>query len=293
MTTIIDYKCKARDEISFEESKLKEHSIKYPDVHTDHIQMKDLSLLFKEEEGTPFCKLPFCHTIEGEAFGGIINLGNHKIGPRGRDYTFSNIVELQELKSIDFTKGRIEKVLKACSDLKKQGQIVMLSVSGPFTILNLLIEPRYIFKGFKKEPDVMYKILDIIRAEIIKFVTIAKDHGVDIISYGDSIGGLNILGPKLLKDITERFTYPLLKEFEKVTDDSLIFHLCPKTAYALIGIEKAVFEDKEISFTNDSEITYYDGIVQSIGQIKFVGETCVKNGEYILNRRYIKSIILA
>lgn len=292
MATIIDYKCKARDEINLDESKLKEHGIKYPDVHTDHIQMRNLSLLIKEEEGNPLCKLPFCHTMEGQALGAIINFGDNKNGPRGGEYLYSNIDELKELISIDFNKGRIEQVFKACSDLKNQGQIVMLSVSGPFTILNLLIEARYVFRGFKKEPEFMYKILEKIKTEIISMVTRAKNHGVDIISYGDSIGGLNILGPKLLREVTEKFTYPLLKDLEKIADEKLIIHLCPKTVFALIGTEKAVFEDKKLSITNNKEITYYDGIVQSIGQIKFVGETCIKNSEHILERGNIKSIIL-
>lgn len=292
MRKIIDYKCLPENESGIELTKLQEMSITYPDVHTDHIQMKKLSLLIKDKEGISYCKLPFCHTLEGEALGGIINLGDHRNGPRGKEYAYSKLEEIIELGSIDFNSGRMKQVLKACSDLKDQGERVMLSISGPFTILNLLIEPRYIFKGFKKNPERMYEILEHIKEQILIMVQVAMAHGVELISYGDSVGGLNILGPDLLADITDKFTYPLLKQLDEITGDSVIIHLCPKTSFALLGTEKAVFQDVDLSHLMKGRLSYHDAMSGAIGKVKFVGETCIKNSSYVLENGIIKSIIL-
>lgn len=292
MSKIIDYKCLPENEAGVDASKLEELSIKYPEVHTDHIQMKNLSKLIQEEEGTSYCKLPFCSTLEGEALGGIINLGDQRTGPRGKDYAYSKIDELTDLGSIDFDSGRMNEVLKACVLLKNQGEKVMLSVSGPFTILNLLIEPRYVFKGFKKNPEHMYEVLEHIKDQIVNMVLEAKKRGVDIISYGDSVGGMNILGPDLLASITEIFTYPLLKELEEVIGDEMIIHLCPKTALALVGTEKAVFNDVDLSHISKGKLTYHEAMIGGIGSIKFIGERCVKNSAHVLENGIIRSISL-
>ncbi len=41
-------------------------------------------------------------------------------------------------------------MLLACRELRDQGEHVVLQVSGPFTILNVLIDARYVFKGMRK-----------------------------------------------------------------------------------------------------------------------------------------------
>ena len=75
--------------------------------------------------------------------GGLVNYGNDKTGPRAKEYICTKPEELLELPAIDFTTGRIHEVLLACKELRKQGQHVVLQVSGPFTILNVLIDARY------------------------------------------------------------------------------------------------------------------------------------------------------
>ena len=41
---------------------------------------------------------------------------------------------------------------------------------------------------------------------------LVKEYGGDLISYADSSGGVNILGPKMMEAVTVNFTYPFLKK---------------------------------------------------------------------------------
>lgn len=59
---------------------------------------------------------------------------------------------------MDFTKGRIQETLLACKKLREEGEHVVFEVAGPFTILNVLIDARYVFKGMRKKPEVMEKV---------------------------------------------------------------------------------------------------------------------------------------
>ena len=107
-------------------------------------------------------------------------------------------------------------VLKACSYLRNKGENVILYISGPFTILNILMDPRHIFKIFKKNPEAMQAIFDKLATELIRFVEEAQKAGVNMITYGDSMGGVNILGPKFAGQVVEMFTYPFLKKVEEI-----------------------------------------------------------------------------
>ena len=60
----------------------------FPDAYLHADTMAKLSKALKEYDGAGFCELPFCHTVEAEALGGIINYGNDKTGPRAKEYIY-------------------------------------------------------------------------------------------------------------------------------------------------------------------------------------------------------------
>ena len=62
----------------------RELDLKFPDAYMQHETMAALSKALKRHDGASFCELPFCHTVEAEAMGGIINYGNEKTGPRAK-----------------------------------------------------------------------------------------------------------------------------------------------------------------------------------------------------------------
>jgi uroporphyrinogen-III decarboxylase len=152
----------------------------------------------------------------------------------------------------------------------------------------VLIDPRHIFKIFKKNPEAMQKIFDKLQKEILVFVEEAQKSGVNMISYGDSTGGLNILGPKLAEEVVQMFTYPLFKKLEESLNDNTILLLCPKTTFALLGTEKAVWNDIALG----EVIKYSEGCRRVIGKAKFVGQMCFKNKGFELKNGIIKTISL-
>ena len=184
----------------------------FPDAYLHSDTMAKLSKALKEHDNAPFCELPFCHTVEAEAMGGIINYGNEKTGPRAKEYLCTEVEELLKLPEIDYSKGRIHEVLTACRKLREEGEHVVLQVSGPFTILNVLIDARYVFKGMRKKPEIMKEVFWKLGREVLRFIDEAKKYGVDMVSYADSSGGVNILGPKMAEQVVNDFTCEFVKE---------------------------------------------------------------------------------
>ncbi|KNF09109.1 uroporphyrinogen decarboxylase [Gottschalkia purinilytica] len=288
MSKIIDFQCTYDNSTGISKETIQQTGIKFPEAYKNWDSMAQLALAIKEQDNASFCQLPFCHTLEGEALGGSITYGDENIGPRVKDYICTTSEEILSLPEIDYSKGRISETLKACKYLREKGENVVLYISGPFTIMNVLADPRHIFKIFRKNPEIMQNIFDKLQKEILKFVMEAQKSGVNMISYGDSVGGLNILGPKLSEQVVEMFTYPLFKKIEETLNDEAIMLLCPKTTFALLGTKKAVWRDIDIG----TPIGYGQGCVQVIGKTKFVGQMCIKNKAFQLKNGIIKGIDL-
>lgn len=288
MNKIVDFKCTYDNSVGVNKEVTQKMDLQFPEAYKHWDSMATLAEELKKYDNSNFCALPFCHTVEGEAMGGIINLGDENIGPRAKDYICNTAQEILNLPEIDYKKGRISEVLKACNHLRDKGENVLLYISGPFTIMNVLIDPRHIFKVFRKEPDTMKAIFDKFQKEILRFVEEAKKAGVNMISYADSSGGLNILGPKFAEQTVEMFTYPLLKKIEEMIDDETIVLLCPKTTFSLLGTDKAVWKDINLG----EPVKYSEACVKVMGQSKFVGQMCIKDKEFKLENGIIKTIDL-
>ncbi len=288
MGKIIDFNCTYDNSIGMFKEVTQKTNLKFPEAYKHWDSMAILATELKAHDTSPFCELPFCHTVEGEAMGGIINYGDENIGPRAKDYICTTAEDILALPEIDYSKGRISEVLKACKYLREKGENVVLYVSGPFTIMNVLIDPRYVFKIFKKNPEIMEDIFNKFQDEILRFIAEAQKSGVNMISYADSSGGLNILGPKFSEQVVEMFTYPLLKNMEEILSDDTIVLLCPKTTFALLGTDKAVWKDIQVKFP----IKYANACVEAIGKTKFIGQMCIKNKEFELKDGIVKAINL-
>lgn len=193
MADIKDFNCTYENSAGICPEAVEGLNLQFPDAYLHAETMAVLAKQIRKVEKVDFCTLPFCHTVEAEAMGGIVNLGNERTGPRAKSYLCTKPEELLLLPEIDYQKGRIFQVLKACQILKEQGEQVVLMISGPFTIFNVLIDPRFVFKGMRKQPEKMQQVFDKLREELLRFIEQAVQVQVDIISYADSSGSQQVV----------------------------------------------------------------------------------------------------
>ena len=165
---------------------------------------------------------------------------------------------------------------------------MVLQISGPFTILNVLIDARYVFKAMRKQPEVMKEVFWKLGNEVLRFMEEAKKYGVDLISYADSSGGVNILGPKMAEQVVEDFTYEFLKQVEGLADEHTMILLCPKTTFALLGTGHGKLKDH----LTETGIRYGEACIRMTGKAKFAGQMCIKNVGYELENGIFKELVL-
>lgn len=248
--------------------------LNFPEVHTKGEYMALLSKELKKYRKDNICRVPFCVTVEAEALGACIKLGNSKIGPRVENYIFNSIEDMKTIKEITLGNGRIKEVLKAVKILNDQGEITVLSIEGPFTISASLIDSSLIYKAIRKNRDLIDSFMKVIEDSIVKYIKEGIKCGAKIISYGDPVGALDIVGPKIYKDISGKITYNILKRIENELDGAII-HLCGKTSTALESLE--FIELEPIKY--EEELTYgqsIDRILKCKNDVKFIGHNCIK-----------------
>ena len=122
----------------------------------------------------------------------------------------------------------------------------------------------------------------------MRYIKEAKKYGVDFISYADSAGGVNILGPKSAEQMVEGFTYDFLKEAQEYSDEHTLLMLCPKTTFALLGTEKA--ETCRYRYTSWKYL--WGRCIEVLGKAKIVGIQCAKNMGFLLKSGIMKEVVL-
>lgn len=263
-------------------------NMEFPKAYQNRDDMVTLSLAVKQHGGAAFCLLPFDKTVEAEALGANINLGDANAGPRGADPVCNSLEDLQNLPTIDFTQGRAHEVLEACRVLADRGEVVALEVSGIWTVLSTLMEPRVAFRLYRKNREEMVQVMRRIGEQLLAYVDQAREHGVRIITFADSAGTVDILGPKLAAQSAEDFTCWFLRELSARLGSDMIAQICPKITYALIDTGFAEFKDHDMG----GKVNFLEAALKMSDTVKLVGQACLKSPSLTLLHGKLREVVV-
>ena len=109
-----------------------------------------------------------------------------------------------------------------------------------------------------------------------------------MISYADPAGGVNLVGPKVAEWIVKNVTVPLMKQADTCLSEEMTIVLCPKTAFALIGTEMAVWKDWELP----EPMEYITAILYMKKQVRLTGQDCMNHVGYRMENGKLKELRL-
>ncbi len=283
MDGITEYKCTYSNSVGISAEVTAGLGLEFPDAYKHSETMQILAKAIKAHDRADFCLLPFCRTVEAESMGAVLNYGDERTGPRAKDPICAACDDVLSLPAADVTKGRMAEVLDACAKLKAEGETVCLEVTGPFTILNALMEPRKVFKSYRKDREGMKAVLDKLAGDLLAYIGAGRRAGVDVFIFSDSAGAPELIGPKFTAQAIEDFYHPFLERAAALMDESCIFLLCPKFTYALVDTGHAEFVDHQI----EPGSGYLQAMLQMRGSVKLAGQVCIKNvGVKLANGRF-------
>jgi len=281
------FKCSADDYEQIHSQFINKYNLEFPAVHKESLEMIRLALAFKEQRNENFVRIPFCVTTEAEALGADIKLGNHLNGPRVNEYALKTLEAVKSLKPIDLNEKRVACVLESISKLS-EFENVILTVAGPFTIISSLIDSTQFYRWIRKEPEVIESLFEVIEDSVVDYIEKGIHAGAQVISYGDPVGAIDIVGPKIYESLSGKSTYRILKRIEALEKTALV-HLCGKTSNALESVELS-----QTKACDGFKMTYGDAIlkISKEKRMKFIGNKCIKTAPKMIESGRIYEVIL-
>lgn len=285
---IRDFICDYSNSVGVSSEVTEPLGLDFPDAYKHRDTMVVLSRAIKEHEGAGFCMLPFCRTVEMEAVGGNVNYGDANTMPRSAEPICTSPEDFMALPDIDFSTGRIREVLEACRMLVDEGETVCLEIVGPWTQMQSLMESRHVFKMNRKQPEATLEVMNKIGDQLLRYVDEACACGVQLITYADSAGTLEILSPQIMAQATRDFTHPFLKKLVEHLGDNTVLQLCPKFTYALLDTGLAEEKVHDLG----QRVDFLEGIMQLRGTIKIAGQACIQNVGVEIANGQIRELVL-
>ncbi|KJR45396.1 Methylcobalamin methyltransferase MMP0834 [Desulfosporosinus sp. I2] len=118
----MDFICAGDDLEQIPEEVHSKTGITLPGAYADKNSMATLARELRKHRGDVIARIPFCVTVEAEAYGAHIKLGDVLNGPRVESYRFTSIEEMSNLQSLELNESRIREVLDAVEILVETGE---------------------------------------------------------------------------------------------------------------------------------------------------------------------------
>ncbi|WP_051599189.1 uroporphyrinogen decarboxylase family protein [Metaclostridioides mangenotii] len=266
------FKCIGSDNTTVSDEILDKLGVSFEVANKDSKKMAELSRELKRDMGIMYCIVPFCHTAEAGAFGSTV-VFDSKAGNRINQSFVKDVKSLESIEPIDFSTGRMHEILESIKELKDAGEKVCLNVTGPITIATAIVDNRLFYKLVRKDREVVDKLLGKIEDSLVEYITKGVNAGVDIISFADPAGTLDIVGPKVYEDLSGKSTLRVFKRVEGVLGDSVV-HICGKTSTSLE--ESGLINSKKVSSHGNSYGEVIENYKSEDGDAKFIGHWCIK-----------------
>jgi [methyl-Co(III) methanol-specific corrinoid protein]:coenzyme M methyltransferase len=199
----------------------------WPEAHSDAEKMAVLGSSLYELAGLECARIPFCLTVEAEAMGCKVDLGNKNKTPQIVESPFesSNDITMPD----DFlSKGRIPVVLEAIKKLKdKYGDNlpIIVGITGPFTLTGHLLGVEKLVRYMRTRPNEVESALDEALDVSIEYANAISDAGPDVICVADPTAAPELIDPLQFKTMVK----PRLEDLAVQINTNKVLHICGST----------------------------------------------------------------
>ena len=212
----------------------------WPEAHSDPVLMAELAAEAHNAGCFENYGLPFCMTVEAEALGAGVDLGNMVYEPRVVRYAIDSVSQWEKLTPFDYGSSRLPVVIEAIRLLKKKdgGVPIIGNLTGPMSVAGSVLEPVTLYKELRRNPERAHAFLDFVADRILEFGLRQLKAGADVIALSDPSGTGEILGPRLFAEYEVPALNTIAKGIrEAFPDAGFIIHICGKMhkVFELLG----------------------------------------------------------
>lgn len=200
----------------------------WPEAHRDAEKMAALSIAMHDEAGLENLGIPFCMTVEAEAWGGEVEDGDEVTEPCIVNYPLKTVGDWRSLRRLDPLKdGRLPVIIECTRILKERRPDVPVigNLVGPLSLATSLVDAITLFKALKKEPAEVHNMLSFLTENCIAYGEALIESGADIVVIADPSATGEILGPKMFNEFALPYLNRMIAALH-VKGKPVIAHIC-------------------------------------------------------------------
>lgn len=219
-------------------------NVRYEDVFTDAPSMARMAKVIKQVDGDVICRLPLSVAVEAEQLGAKLSLNPEMRLPAVKDFPYSKLDEIGTLPSFDFSVGQMGAVLEAAEILSEEGETVLLSIEGVFSILGMTVPSKEIYKGLYRKKEKLERLAEMLKVQLSDYAKEAAARGVKIIAYTDAAISLDLVSPESYRAICGKVTVDTVRAIHEAAPGVLI-HVCSGSSVG--GERVGLFSSEAVS----------------------------------------------
>jgi [methyl-Co(III) methanol-specific corrinoid protein]:coenzyme M methyltransferase len=196
--------------------------------HVDAAVMSELARDVRNFTGFENFGLPFCMTVEAEALGSRIDLGDLASEPKIAGERFAGVRDgfVRDVEDVADL-GRIRVVADAVQRLAAVERDVPIvgNLTGPISTAASLVDPMTFLKELRKDPDEAHRLLEEISDFLVAYARLLLARGATVISIGDPTATGEILGPEMFSEYAVRYLNRIVDGIHAVGANAIV-HIC-------------------------------------------------------------------
>ncbi len=202
--------------------------IPLPAAHYSGMMMAELAAAAYDMVGFDNVGLPLCLTVEAEALGARVNMGDATVLPHIVAFPEIPIDEIIDnaLPAL-LNHGRIPQVLRAVElvhNMKPQAPVIA-NLAGPATLTASLIRPSDMISLLKKDPSFLNRLLEGIISFLCAYAEALVENGADIIMINEPAARSgSYMGFDLFHNVLPYLNE--LSRYAQLGGAKLILHVC-------------------------------------------------------------------
>lgn len=198
----------------------------WPEAHKNPQEMAKLGASLYELAGLECARIPFCLTIEAEAMGASVELGNNERVPEVKESPFETADDI-EVPDDFLENGRIPTVLEAIDIIKEEYPElpIIVGVTGPFTLTGHLLGIENLVRLMKTDPSQVETALENSLDGCMDYIEEIVEHDPDIICVAEPSASPELIDPIQFKTIIK----PVLEDLGNFIETKKVLHICGST----------------------------------------------------------------
>lgn len=207
--------------------------------HTNPMIMSETAMQIRRSTGFENLGVPFCMTVEAEALGSQVDLGDVAVEPRVTAYGAQRLEDIAGSNCTLTAENRLAVVLRSIDILSQDNPDlpVIGNLTGPVSLATSVLDPMKFFRLMRKEPAKTHECLNYITEFLLSFAHRQIAAGADVIAIADPTATGEIIGNVNFREFVTSRLIRLVKEIQAL-GAGVIVHICGNANLLLEELNK-------------------------------------------------------